>query len=257
MYASRNEYDRGVNTFSPEGRLFQVEYALGAVNLGATAIGIRTSEGVVLATEKRLGSKLIEETEDLKKVVEIDKHIACASAGIIADSRTLIDRGRSDAANYWFVYGQPVPVESCVNSIAAFMLDFSGVNTNRKKVVSRPFGVSLLVGGVDKQAGPSLWCCDPSGSTVQYQAVAIGSGHEGADSKLQENYKPDMTLDQAVSLALLVLRQVMEDRMTAKNVEVSLVPADKAKVHAMTELEIENAMAGLPAAQDWERMRGV
>lgn len=261
MYASRNEYDRGVNTFSPEGRLFQVEYALGAVNLGATAVGIRTQKGVVLATEKRLASKLIEETSDLKKLVKIDEHVGCASAGIIADARTLVDHARLEAANHFFTFNEPMPVESCVNCVANLALDFSGVNENRKKVMSRPFGVSLIIGGVDKKAAPgggviyepSLFCCDPSGSVVKYGAVAIGSAREGATQQLEQNYQPDMSLEDAKSLALLVLRQVMEDSLTSKNVEISVI---EKTIRPLTDQEIQDIIDKLPAPEEWERVRG-
>lgn len=91
MFLTRSEYDRGVNTFSPEGRLFQVEYAIEAIKLGSTAIGICTSEGVVLAVEKRITSSLMESTT-IEKIVEVDKHIGCAVSGLMADSRTMIDR---------------------------------------------------------------------------------------------------------------------------------------------------------------------
>lgn len=91
MFLTRSEYDRGVNTFSPEGRLFQVEYAIEAIKLGSTAIGICTSEGVILAVEKRITSPLMESTT-IEKIVEVDKHIGCAVSGLMADSRTMIDR---------------------------------------------------------------------------------------------------------------------------------------------------------------------
>eukprot|EP01055_Gregarina_sp_Pseudo9_P000478 Gregarina_sp_Pseudo_9__477@NODE_1304_length_1700_cov_25_782661_g1225_i0_p1_GENE_NODE_1304_length_1700_cov_25_782661_g1225_i0NODE_1304_length_1700_cov_25_782661_g1225_i0_p1_ORF_typecomplete_len255_score69_05Proteasome/PF00227_26/9_3e53Proteasome_A_N/PF10584_9/6_1e13SCAB_CC/PF16712_5/0_025SCAB_CC/PF16712_5/1_1e03DUF711/PF05167_12/0_12_NODE_1304_length_1700_cov_25_782661_g1225_i07411505 len=254
MYASRNEYDRGVNTFSPEGRLFQVEYALGAVKLGATAVGISTKEGVILATEKRMGSILMEATEDLQKIVEIDRHIACASAGIIADARTLVDHARVEAQNHWFSYNEPIPVESCVESISDLALDFSGVNQNRKKVMSRPFGVSLLVAGYDKNAGPALWCTDPSGTNVKYKAASIGSAHEGADAALQEKYKDDMSLEDAEVLALSVLRQVMEDKLSEKNIEITSVRVATEKLHHYTTAEIEAIIQRLPPPQAWETM---
>ncbi|KAL7675937.1 hypothetical protein ACOME3_002196 [Neoechinorhynchus agilis] len=101
MFASRSEYDRGVNTFSPEGRLFQVEYAIEAIKFGSTAIAIRTDEGVVLSTEKRIQSRLIE-PGSVEKIAEIDHHCACALSGLIADGKTLVDRARVEAQNHWF-----------------------------------------------------------------------------------------------------------------------------------------------------------
>lgn len=100
MFLTRSEYDRGVNTFSPEGRLFQVEYAIEAIKLGSTAVGIRTPHGVVLAVEKRITSVLLEPAS-IEKIVEIDSHLGCALSGLIADSRTMIDHARIEAQNHW------------------------------------------------------------------------------------------------------------------------------------------------------------
>merc|ERR1712241_911397 len=105
MFLTRSEYDRSVNTFSPEGRLFQVEYAIEAIKLGSTAIGITTPEGVVLAVEKRITSPLIIPSS-IEKIVEIDSHLACVMSGLIADAKTLIDKARVEAQNHWFSYDE-------------------------------------------------------------------------------------------------------------------------------------------------------
>merc|ERR1719352_1627854 len=139
-FLSRSEYDRGVNTFSPEGRLFQVEYALEAIKLGSTAIGIRTKEGVVLAVEKRLTSPLIDPSS-IEKLLEIDMHMGCAMSGLTADARTLIDHARVEAQNHWFTYNERMPVESNVHAISDLALDFSAEKKkdNNQKTMSRPF----------------------------------------------------------------------------------------------------------------------
>merc|ERR1711972_81095 len=204
----KSEYDRGVNTFSPEGRLFQVEYALEAIKLGSTAIGIRTKEGVILAVEKRITSPLIDPSS-IEKILEIDEHMGCAMSGLTADARTLVDHARVEAQAHWFTYNERMPVESNVNSVADMALDFSDSDKDRKRVMSRPFGVALLVGGIDKQDGPVLFNTDPSGRYTKYLACAIGSGQEGATSMIQEQYNKDMTLNEAETLALTVLRQSM------------------------------------------------
>merc|ERR1712141_267965 len=103
MFMTRSEYDRSVNSFSPEGRLFQVEYAIEAIKLGSTAIGIQTKEGCILAVEKRITSPLIV-TSSIEKVFEVDKHVGCAMSGLIADARTLIERARVEAQNHWYPY---------------------------------------------------------------------------------------------------------------------------------------------------------
>merc|ERR1712187_136601 len=130
--------------------------ALEAIKLGSTAIGIRTNEGVVLAVEKRITSSLIEPSS-IEKILEIDEHMGCAMSGLTADARTLIDHARVEAQAHWFTYNERMPVESCVNSVADMALDFSDSDKDRKRVMSRPFGVAPLVGGVDPVDGPLLF----------------------------------------------------------------------------------------------------
>lgn len=226
MYLTRSEYDRGVNTFSPEGRLFQVEYAIEAVKLGSTAIGIRTTEGVVLAVEKRLSSKLLEPSS-VEKIMEIDSHIGAAVSGLIGDARTLIDHARIEAQNHRFTFDEPIAVEALTQSVCDLALGFGeGDDDNKKKKkhkMSRPFGVALLLAGYDEQQGPQLYFSDPSGNYLLYKAKAIGAGSEGAQSTLQEKYRGDMTLQNAQDLALEVLKQVMEDKLNNLNVEMAIV----------------------------------
>jgi 20S proteasome subunit alpha 5 len=215
MYATRNEYDRGVNTFDPEGRLYQIEYAIEAVKLGSTCIGIQTSEGVVLAVEKRIPSTLLVPTS-IKKLVKLDAHIGCAMSGLVADARTLIEHARIETQNHWFTYNEQMQTESVVQSLSDLALNFSGGG------MSRPFGVALLVGGVDEN-GPCLFHTDPSGTFKRYQAKAIGSGHEGAQTQLQEHYNKSMKLHEAQKLALEVLKQVMEEKINETNVELAVI----------------------------------
>jgi len=225
MFLTRSEYDRGVNTFSPEGRLFQVEYAIEAIKLGSTAIGIQTSEGVVLAVEKRITSPLMEPSS-IEKVVEIDHHIACAMSGLTADARTMIDRARVEAQNYWFTYNEPMPTESVTQAVCNLAMSFG--ETDSDSTMSRPFGVSLLVAGIDRVEGkdvPLLYHTDPSGTYIRYDAKAIGSGSEGAQSALQEDYHSSLTLEEAAKLSLTILKQVMEEKLASSNVEVAIVTA--------------------------------
>ncbi|CAM9925821.1 unnamed protein product, partial [Choristocarpus tenellus] len=119
----RSEYDRGVNTFSPEGRLFQVEYAIEAIKLGSTAVGIQTKEGVVLAVEKRLTSVLLEPSS-VEKIMEVDSHIGGAMSGLIADARTLIDHARVEAQNHRFTYDEPMRVEALTQAVCDLALSF-------------------------------------------------------------------------------------------------------------------------------------
>lgn len=235
MFLTRSEYDRGVNTFSPEGRLFQVEYAIEAIKLGSTAIGIQTSEGVVLAVEKRVTSPLIEPSS-IEKIMEVDNHIGCAMSGLIADSRTMIDRARVEAQNHWFTYNEKMSVESVTQAVSNLALQF-GDDDADPGAMSRPFGVALLFAGIDKR-GPQLFHMDPSGTFIRYDAKAIGSGSEGAQQALQEVYHKAMTLKEACKHALTILKQVMEEKLNSTNVEMAMVTPEKMfKMFTKEELE--------------------
>jgi 20S proteasome subunit alpha 5 len=224
MFLTRSEYDRGVNTFSPEGRLFQVEYAIEAIKLGSTAIGIQTSDGVVLAVEKRITSPLMIPAT-IEKIVPIDKHIGCAVSGLVADSRTLIDHARVECANHWFVYNQDMKVESVAQAVSNLAIRF-GDNDSDGPAMSRPFGVAMLFAGVDK-TGAQLYHLDPSGTFLHFGAKAIGSGSEGAQQSLQEAYHKSMTLEEALKTSLSILKQVMEEKVSSTNVEVAVITKEK------------------------------
>ncbi|KAN0034783.1 hypothetical protein ACTFIV_001315 [Dictyostelium citrinum] len=236
MFLTRSEYDRGVNTFSPEGRLFQVEYALEAIKLGSTAIGIQCEEGVVLAVEKRLTSPLLEPSS-IQKVLEIDYHLICALSGLVADARTIIDHARIETQNHRFNYNEPMGVESCVQSICDLALRFGENRNSGDERMSRPFGVALLIAGIDEK-GPSLYYSDPSGTFTQFNAKAIGAGSEGAQTTLQEKYSKTLTIAECQKLALTTLKQVMEEAITTTNVELAVVSKaeQKFKIYNKEEL---------------------
>lgn len=178
MFLTRSEYDRSVTSFSPEGRLFQVEYAIEAIKLGSTAIGICTADGVLLGVEKRVGSVLME-SSSIEKIVEIDTHIGTAMSGLTADARTMIDHARVEAQNHRFTFDEPIRVESCTQGVCDLALRFGegGDDEDEQEVMSRPFGVALLIAGVDED-GPQLYHAEPSGTFFRYDAKAIGSGSE-------------------------------------------------------------------------------
>jgi len=220
MFSNRSEYDRSVNSFSPEGRLFQVEYAIEAIKLGSTAIGIQTNEGVVLVVEKRLTSKLIVPSS-IEKVFEIDTHVGCAMSGLIADARTMIDRARVEAQSHWFTFNEKMSIESITQAISNQAMAFGGEG---KKSMSRPFGVSLLFAGIEPKTGlPKLFHLDPSGTYIRCDAKAIGSASEGAQGSLQDLYHKSMTVKEALKVALTILKQVMEEKLTDTNIEICTI----------------------------------
>jgi 20S proteasome subunit alpha 5 len=235
MYLTRSEYDRGVNTFSPEGRLFQVEYAIEASKLGSTAVGVQTKEGCVLAVEKRLSSPLLDPTS-VEKIAEIDSHIGAAMSGLVADARTLVDHARVEAQNHTFTYDEPIGVEALTQAVCDLALSFGeGSDGDQEKRMSRPFGVALLLAGYDDLEGCQLFFSDPSGTFVRYKAKAIGAGSEGAQSNLEESYSESMTLAEAENLALSTLKQVMEEKISTENIELARVTPEKGFHIATTE----------------------
>ena len=226
MFLTRSEYDRGVCTFSPEGRLFQVEYSSEAIKLGSTAIGVTTSEGIVLGVEKRVTSPLLE-SSSIEKIMEVDTHIGCAMSGLTADARSMIEHARVSAVTHNLYYDEDISVESLTQSVCDLALRFGEGASGEERLMSRPFGVALLIGGYDKQKGYQLYHAEPSGTFYQYKAKAIGSGSEGAQSELQNEYHSSLTLKEAELLVLKILKQVMEEKLDENNAQICSITKDK------------------------------
>ncbi|KAF0990301.1 hypothetical protein HZS_4944, partial [Henneguya salminicola] len=223
MFFGRNDYDRGVNTFSPEGRLIQVEYAIEAIKLGSTSLALQCTEGIVFAVEKRINSTLVL-SSSTKKVSEIDSHVACAMSGLVADARILVERARVEATNHWFTYNEPIPVESVAQALSNMALLFG--EENKHKPMSRPFGVALLIAGIDND-GPKLFHLDPSGTYLQYEAKAIGSASESAKTAMKTIYNKDSNLHDTIISALKILKIIMEDKVSSDNIEIGIIGMDR------------------------------
>jgi len=250
MFLTRSEYDRGVNTFSPEGRLFQVEYAIEAIKLGSTAVGVQTSEGVILAVEKRLTSSLLVPSS-VEKLAKVADHVGVAMSGLTADARTLVDHARVEGQNHWFTYDEPITVEALTDSVCELALRF-GEDRKNSKAMSRPFGVALLIAGCDEN-GPQLFHTDPSGTAIRYLARAIGAGSEGAQTKLEEQYNKSMTLKEAETLALDTLKEVMEEKINSVNVEIaSVTPEHGYKLYSDEELQAVLSTVGKKPLEEEE-----
>ncbi|KAK9446498.1 nucleophile aminohydrolase [Limtongia smithiae] len=237
MFLTRSEYDRGVSTFSPEGRLFQVEYAIEAIKLGSTAIGIATADGVILGVEKRATSVLLE-SSSIEKIVEIDRHLGAAMSGLTADARTMIDHARVETQNHALYYNEKIKVESVTQAVCDLALKFGEGADGEERVMSRPFGVALLIAGVDEN-GPQLYHADPSGTFYRYDAKAIGSGSEGAQAELQNEYHSSLTLPEAEQLVLKTLKQVMEEKLDSKNVQLASVTMEQGfRIYSDDEMKV-------------------
>ncbi|WP_010479155.1 archaeal proteasome endopeptidase complex subunit alpha [Thermococcus zilligii] len=206
-------YDRASAVFSPDGRLFQVNYAREAVKRGATAVGVKWKDGVVLAVEKRITSRLIEPSS-YEKIFQVDDRIAAAPSGIIADARVLVDRARLEAQIYRLTYGEPVPLTVLVKKIC----DLKQAHTQYGGV--RPFGAALLMAGVNDK--PELYETDPSGAYFEWKAVAIGSGRNTAMAIFEEHYRDDLDMDGAIKLAIMALAKTLEEP-SAEGIEVAYI----------------------------------
>ncbi|MEE6208810.1 archaeal proteasome endopeptidase complex subunit alpha [Salarchaeum sp. III] len=225
-------YDRGITIFSPDGRLYQVEYAREAVKRGSASIGVRAEDGVVLLVDKRIRSSLMEETS-VEKIHKADNHIGIASAGHVADARQLIDFARRNAQVNRLRYDEAIGVETLTKDITDHIQQYTQVGG------ARPFGVALLIGGVDEDGSPRLFETDPSGTPNEWKALAIGSGRDDIQGYLEDNYNPELELDEAVGLALRSLAETHEEGLTASGIGVATVDAESRSFVELTNDEID------------------
>ncbi|RLE61396.1 MAG: proteasome endopeptidase complex, archaeal, alpha subunit [Thermoprotei archaeon] len=228
-------YDRAITIFSPEGRLYQVEYAFEAVKRGMTALGIRAVDGVVLAVEKRSTFPLVEGTEKIKR---IDEHIGLAFAGLFGDARVLIDQARIYAQTHRLIYGEPIPVELIVKKIC----DIKQAYTQHGGV--RPFGVAFLFAGVDRK-GPHLIQTDPGGTYLRCKARAVGSGAQRALEVFMKEYRDDIVLDDAILLALKGLKAAMENEFKAEFIEMAKISVKDKVFKVLSKEEVEEYISKL------------
>jgi len=213
-------FSSDVNTYSQDGRVIQVEYAMKACNLGTTTIGIRLKDCVVLVSEKKLLSTLQNPTS-IKKHFKIYDTILAGISGVSGDAPTIINRCRSICLNHERLFAEQIGVEKLMVEICHLALRF-GEEKAEKKIFSRPFGVSLLVAAFEK-GEPRLFSIDPSGSYLEYDARAIGAASEVVESILENDYGSYGEREDGISSILRVLKGVMREKLNENNVDVSIV----------------------------------
>ncbi|MEF8879858.1 MAG: archaeal proteasome endopeptidase complex subunit alpha [Candidatus Thermoplasmatota archaeon] len=237
--SSNMAYDRAITVFSPDGRLFQVEYAREAVKRGTTTVGVKYKTGVVLIVDKRITSKLVE-PGSIEKIFEIDDHLGCATSGLVADARALIDRARIDAQINEITYDEKIQVKTLVKDIC----DFKQKYTQYGGV--RPFGTALLIAGVD-DSGPRLFSTDPSGALMEYKASSEGAGRNAAMDFFESNYKKDMSQEEAIELAVKAMEKATEGKLNPEAAEMGIVD-EKKKFHILpdkkTKEYVKNVIGG-------------
>lgn len=237
MFAAPGAYDRAITVFSPDGRLFQVEYAVETVNRGATILGITCPEGVVLGAEETIETKL-EDPNFSWKLYKVDDHVGAAIVGLSSDARILIDQSRVYAQSNRLMYDDPIDIEVITKRVG----DLKQLYTQHAGV--RPFGVSILFGGVDR-LGNRLFATHPSGSYRGYKAVAVGVGRETVINILKTEYHENMKLDEAIKLAIKCLVKALEAREQPTRVKISVIPSATKKLKMLTDKEIEAYRRGI------------
>ena len=223
-------YDRAITVFSPDGRLYQVEYAREAVKRGTTAVGIKCSDGVVLIVDKRVSSRLLEQSS-IEKIFMIDGHIAVASSGLVGDARALVDRARVEAQINRVSYNEAIDIETLSKKLCDHMQTYTQFGG------ARPYGTALLIAGVSDGV-PRLFETDPSGTLLEYRATSIGTGRPAVMRVFDEDYDAAMTCSDAIPLGLKALHAATEGKFDVNTVEIGLVTLPEGEFSKMPKEEV-------------------
>lgn len=239
-------YDRALTVFSPDGHLFQVDYALEAVRKGTCAVGVRGKDVVVLGVEKRTVLQL-QDPRTIRKTAMLDDHICLAFAGLTADARILIDKARTECQSHRLTVEDPVTVDYITRHIGGIQQRYTqsgGV---------RPFGISTLIIGFDQnESRPRLYQTEPSGIYSAWKANAIGRSSKTVREFLEKNHKEDMDKEATIKLAIKSLLEVVQTG--AKNIEIALMEGH-GKVRNLELSEIEDVVKEIEAEKEVEAER--
>jgi 20S proteasome subunit alpha 3 len=232
-------YDAGTTTFSPDGRIMQVEYAVQSINQAGTAIGVQFSNGVVLAAEKKNTGRLVDYLFP-EKMAKIDQHVVTALAGMTADANELVFYMRAVAQNYLLTYNEPIPIEQLVREVCDQKHSYTQAGG------LRPYGVSFLVAGYDSHKGCQLYLTDPSGNFGGWKATAVGENNQTAQSILKSQYKDNMSATEAMDLTVKVLCKTLDSTsLSADKLEFSVLQFREEygpKVRILTTAEVERLL---------------
>ena len=229
MLPAQQGYDRAITVFSPDGRLYQVEYAIETVRRGTVAVGVKCKDGIVIAVEEKPRKLQISETA--QKIFQIDDHVGVAAAGYIPDARSQVDNARFFSQSNKMIYDEPVEVET----IAKHLADQCQQYTQYAGV--RPYGVALILGGVVNNT-PQLYLTDPSGTYISYDAIAIGSGSDQVTDFLEKTYKEDLSLDDAATLAVAGIYLSSEDKEGTSHIRMAHIKKENGLYELVSDEQI-------------------
>ncbi len=208
-------YDRAITVFSPDGRLYQVEYAREAVKRGTTAVGLKFKDGVVLIVDKRVTTRLLEPTS-IEKIFKIDEHLGVASSGLVGDARALVDRARIECQINRVSYDEPIDVETLAKKLCDHMQVYTMFGG------ARPYGSALLIAGMCENDG-RLFETDPSGTLLEYKATGIGTGRPAVMKVFEEEYNEEASMEDAILLGLKALHAATEGKLEVNTVEMGVI----------------------------------
>jgi len=228
-------YDSSTTTFSPEGRLHQVEYAIEAINNAGTCVGILAKDGIVMASERRVTSGLLAPAKTSEKTYKLAQHSACSVAGLTADANILIDQARLRAGRYQYQYCEPIPIEQLVEHVCNYKQAYTQYGG------LRPFGVAFLFAGYDEHHGFQLYQSDPSGNYSGWKATVIGANNQAGKSLLKNDYgtqKEDVD-ETGTAIKELILPDVQEAlglavKVLNKTMDATATSPDKMELFSMT-----------------------
>ena len=223
-------YDMTPTMYSPDGRIYQVEYALETVKRGTLAIGIKGKDGVIIAVDEK--TKKLQRSINPQKLFQIDYHIGAAAAGYIPDARVQVDNARFFSQSNKLVYDEPVEVETVAKHLADQCQQYTQYGG------ARPIGVSLVIGGVDSN-GSTLYLTDPSGAYVMYTAIAIGDNSDEANEFLEKYYNKKMSLDDAAMLAISTIQNFNKDENSLEYIKMSQIKSDTKQFEFINDAKIK------------------
>jgi len=233
MMPSQQGYDRAITVFSPDGRLYQVEYAIETVKRGTIALGIKTKDGIVFAADER--PRKLQIVAEPQKLFKIDQHIGVAAAGYIPDARSQVDDARFFSQSNKIVYDESVTVETVAKHIADQCQQYT------QYAGARPIGVALIIGGLDEN-GNSLFLTDPSGAYVPYNAVAIGAYSDKVTEFLKKEYKSEMTLEESKILAVAAINLVSNDTNNSEQIKICQIKSDTKRFEVIDKNQVTDLL---------------